>query len=147
MGCNLQSLLPDGGPGTETDAGELSGDSGVVPDAGVGDSGIPDAGPATPVAPLAVEGVFPKALMRAYNNFVVTVKDANGVPWKGATVNVSLWMPAHGHGAPAPSMTDQGDGTYTGSVTFSMAGSWDVTVKAKLGTLTAQTVMTGVKVP
>ena len=62
----------------------------------------------------------------------VTVLDAARQGVAGVTLAVDVSMPAHGHGAPeTPAITDAGDGTYTVfPVTFSMPGTWQVTVTA-----------------
>jgi Cu(I)/Ag(I) efflux system membrane fusion protein len=70
------------------------------------------------------------------NTFEVTVRDASGSPVTGATVTVSLFMPA------MPSMNmpvmraevaliDAGDGRYRGQGEIGMAGRWDVTVTVR----------------
>lgn len=49
---------------------------------------------------------------------------------EGLTVEVTPFMPQHGHGADEVTVTDDGGGTYTASgVDLFMAGVWDTTVR------------------
>ena len=54
---------------------------------------------------------------------------ATGEMVTGATVTAEPWMPDMGHGTSgAVTVTELGDGLYQGVWTFSMAGTWDVTL-------------------
>jgi nitrogen fixation protein FixH len=98
-------------------------------DAGVG---LPDGG-----GGLAVSLEFQGAAMHRVGNVLeVAVAGADGGPVAGAAVLVSLWMPTHGHGAPAPAVTEASPGHYqAAAVDFTMAGTWQVTARATAGPL------------
>lgn len=56
--------------------------------------------------------------------------DADMASVSGATVALEPWMPAHDHGIPDEvSISDDGDGLYTGTFAFSMPGSWELRVQ------------------
>jgi nitrogen fixation protein FixH len=69
------------------------------------------------------------------NVLLVEVDDASGAPLSGATVTVSSWMPAHGHGSPDEAVvTETSPGHYRAApVTLHMPGSWEITVRAESG--------------
>ena len=56
------------------------------------------------------------------------ITDASGAPVTGLSLDVSPWMPAHGHGATVrPSITESGAGTYTiENLLFYMSGHWEL---------------------
>jgi hypothetical protein len=99
--------------------------------------GPADAGPIDAGPDLAVSLHFSSAPLHRLDNVLevsVAGRDGGAVP--GAQVVVSLWMPAHGHGAPAPVLTELGGGAYrAGTVNFTMAGDWQVTATATQGEL------------
>ncbi len=64
------------------------------------------------------------------NILVVTVTDAAGRPVTGAHVTSSAAMVTMDMGTTHPVFKDMGNGKYKGTVGFSMAGPWRVTVKA-----------------
>jgi YtkA-like protein len=65
------------------------------------------------------------------NDFEVTVKDADGKPISDAEVSLAFVRPAMpSMKTPEVKLTSTGNGTYKGSATMSMAGDWDVTIKA-----------------
>lgn len=66
----------------------------------------------------------------------------DGAAVSDAQVTVSLWMPEHGHGAPAPTATNEGGGEYHIIPTFTMAGLWEVTLTAAHGGERVMTVLT-----
>lgn len=68
---------------------------------------------------------------RGANTFTVRVRTLAGQAVPGATLEVLATMPAHGHEAPPPHVTDQGDGLYRVDVVFSMAGLWQLEVVAR----------------
>ncbi len=79
------------------------------------------------------------------NTWTVKVLDGSGKPVTGATIslptNTDLWklaydpiMPKHGHGTSVPpTVTNNGDGTATLQMYFSMTGVWQVFVQATDG--------------
>jgi hypothetical protein len=87
------------------------------------------------------------------NYFTLRLLDASGQPVNGATVvlptdNQALgwnfskdpWMPLHGHGdSIVPTVTNNGDGTYTLAMHFFMAGLWQIYVVAETSTETDST--------
>jgi hypothetical protein len=56
------------------------------------------------------------------------VKDANGAPKDGLTLDVVPWMPAHGHGSSViPVVTAEGDGVYrVDRLQLAMPGTWQL---------------------
>ena len=68
----------------------------------------------------------PKA--REPNMLTLTVTGADGKPLAGATVNSSVAMTSMDMGTSHPDFKDLGDGRYQGSVIFSMAGPWRVSL-------------------
>jgi hypothetical protein len=71
--------------------------------------------------------------------FELTVTDPSGAPVDGLTLDVTPWMPAHGHGSiPKPVATPTGFGRYTTTTTnISMVGKWILKIDITGGTLTA----------
>lgn len=142
----LMLCVACGAPLTTDDAGQVDAglaadagtDAGALPsaDAGPADAGTPDAGPAM----LVVSARFPNALARTGNLLEVTVSDASGATVSAALVVVDLFMPAHGHGAPAPTVTASG-ALFTASVAFTMPGTWEVTVTATSGSKSATKIL------
>lgn len=64
---------------------------------------------------------------------IIDVKDANGQPLTGATVNILADMVGHSMGLMQGQATDQGNGRYATSVPFVMGGDWKVTVEVRDG--------------
>lgn len=98
-----------------------------------GSDGGTDAGLSAPTNPVSVTvalAMNPARLGR--NTATVTLAGANGVPVDNATLQVDVYMPAMGHGSTeVPVVTNNGGGRYTVSkVTFTMQGTWRVTVTA-----------------
>lgn len=71
--------------------------------------------------------------------FEITVTDQSGVPVDGLTLDVTPWMPAHGHGTTTkPVATPTGFGRYTTTTAnISMVGKWILKINITGGTLTA----------
>ena len=61
----------------------------------------------------------------------IVVRDPNGAPVDGLSLDVVPWMSAHGHGASAsPSVVDEGAGRYwVRDVDLFMPGDWDLRVQ------------------
>jgi nitrogen fixation protein FixH len=64
------------------------------------------------------------------NTAEVSLLDAEGAPLEGATVTISPWMPAHGHGTETVEAEATGvAGTYaTERLRFQMGGVWELRV-------------------
>lgn len=69
------------------------------------------------------------------NAVFVDVTSADGTPLDGLAVEVTPWMPAHGHGSTEqPIVEALGGGRYRAfPVTFFMVGDWQVTARASRG--------------
>ena len=123
------------------------------------DSAVPDASPPPADASsftvgshwpgengrLAVEllGADPMPPQRDLNEWELQVGDASGAPQSGCELGVGLYMPAHGHAAPAEPTVAPGDspGRYRLSdLNFSMPGTWEVTFELTCGALTDRVV-------
>lgn len=138
-------LFACGAPLSTLDGGELAREAVTAQDAGsTQDAGsAQDAGNSQDAgqAELSLSANFPNAMTRTGNTLDVRlVRGSQAV--EGATVTVALWMPAHGHGAPAPTVTERGGGDYRAqAVNFTMPGAWDVTVTATKAGETKSTVL------
>jgi Cu(I)/Ag(I) efflux system membrane fusion protein/cobalt-zinc-cadmium efflux system membrane fusion protein len=69
------------------------------------------------------------------NKLIVTLKDAAGKPLAGAQVSVTFYMaamPAMGMAAmkAQSTLTDQGNGTYSGTIALEGGGTWQATITA-----------------
>jgi hypothetical protein len=63
--------------------------------------------------------------VQGVDNIQYTITDTAGAPQDGLTLSIVPWMPSMGHGANAPTVTANGDGTYVASdVYLFMAGNW-----------------------
>lgn len=95
--------------------------------------------PAPSVAPepatgsLSVTASVPRTpVTRTQNVLRVHVADALGASVAGASLEVEVTMPAHGHRAAAPTVVELDDGDYEAApLNFTMAGTWEVTVAVK----------------
>lgn len=130
--------------GTSADAGAAEPDAGTeAPDAGhardagvVADAGTAGADAGTMVTlnstGLTVSmGIQPNPPIRGRNAMTLLVKRrSSGAALTGATVAVTPWMPAHGHGSTSrPVVTEATDGRYdVANVVLQMAGSWELKV-------------------
>lgn len=75
----------------------------------------------------------PSPPVRGKNKLTATLKDGTGKPLVGAQVSVTYYMaamPAMGMAAlkVRANLTDEGDGTYTGSIDLQSGGTWQVTI-------------------
>ena len=64
------------------------------------------------------------------------VRDASGKPITGAQVDVGLFMPQMGAMSPMSSkatLSESGNGIYTGQIEFQMAWTWQTTVTVREG--------------
>ena len=110
------------------DAAEPAHDAHVPP----ADAGTMVADDAAAPAGLALTAAVSGALSRRGTQIHAAVA-RDGAPVSDAQVTVSLWMPEHGHGAAAPTATNEGGGEYHIIPTFTMAGLWEVTITATHG--------------
>jgi len=69
--------------------------------------------------------------------FTATVKDASGEPVADAQVELSLAMKSMDMGENKARLTAAAPGVYGGKATFTMAGPWEVEVRATKNGLTA----------
>lgn len=63
------------------------------------------------------------------NRLEIDLKDADGEPLEGATVEISPWMPAHGHGSTDVKASEGEPGHYvTDKLYLNMPGLWELRV-------------------
>ncbi|MCA1595160.1 MAG: FixH family protein, partial [Chloroflexi bacterium] len=62
------------------------------------------------------------------NQLTVTLKDASGAPVTGVVVRSTVAMTSMDMGTQHPTFRETGNGRYVGTVTFTMAGPWRVTL-------------------
>jgi hypothetical protein len=76
--------------------------------------------------------------VKGSNTWTIAITDAASAAVEGATVNVTPFMPDHGHGTSAkPVVTAQPGGIYSASpVYLFMPGVWRVSVSVKIGDIT-----------
>ena len=77
----------------------------------------------------------PSPPARGKNKLTVTLKEGTGKPLSGAQVSVTFYMaamPSMGMAAlkAQSNLSDEGNGTYTGSIDLQSGGTWQVTVSA-----------------
>ncbi len=85
---------------------------------------------------LAIVAAFePPGPRLGENTLRVEVRHLDDAPAEDATVTVTPWMPAHGHGSPrTPVVTPLGAGRYRADdVVLHMPGTWQLTVRAEAG--------------
>jgi len=83
---------------------------------------------------ISVEVLEPKTPKTGMNPIRLLVKDASGKPITGAQVDVGLFMPQMGTMAPMNSkgtLTEVGNGIYTGQIEVLMAWTWQTTVTVR----------------
>lgn len=89
---------------------------------------------------VADSGPFSGSLAEAsfevgFNRAELTLVDADGVALEGATVTISPWMPAHGHGTETveAAPTDIPGAYATDRLRFQMGGVWELRVHVVQG--------------
>lgn len=89
---------------------------------------------------LTVMSSDPAPPARDINDLVLELKDANGQPLDGATLQVVPWMPDHGHGSSVkPTVTPKGGGLYDiSNIYYVMPGLWQDTITVTPAGSTAQ---------
>ena len=66
------------------------------------------------------------------NEVMLKVTDEKGQGVEGANIEISPWMPEHGHGAPwPPVVTDQGHGAYKAVFPIIMLGNWELKIRIR----------------
>jgi Cu(I)/Ag(I) efflux system membrane fusion protein len=83
---------------------------------------------------VSVEVLEPKTAKTGMNPMRLLIKDASGKPITGAQVDVGLFMPQMGSMPPMSSkatLTEFGNGAYTGQIEFQMAWTWQTTVTVR----------------
>src|SRR5437667_9328929 len=83
---------------------------------------------------ISVEVLDPKTAKTGMNPIRLLVKDASGKPITGAQVDVGLFMPQMGAMPPMSSkatLTESGNGVYTGQIEVQMAWTWQTTVTVR----------------
>jgi RND family efflux transporter MFP subunit len=82
----------------------------------------------------SVEVLEPKTAKTGMNAIRLLVKDASGRPITGAQVDVALFMPQMGAMPPMSSkatLSESGNGIYSGQIEFPMAWTWQTTVTVR----------------
>ncbi len=74
---------------------------------------------------LTVESAEPLPPAFGENHWVLAL-DQGELPLEGCVLSAEPSMPDHGHGGPAPTITEQGGGLYDLSVQFTMSGYWEL---------------------
>jgi len=73
-----------------------------------------------------------KIIRYGRNEVMLKVADEKGEGVEGATIEITPWMPEHGHGAPwPPVVTEQGHGTYKAVFPIIMLGNWELKIRIK----------------
>src|SRR6266478_1693769 len=103
--------------------------------AGMGSPSQAPAGTGTgPKQAISVEVLDPKTAKTGMNAIRLLVKDAAAKPITGAQVDVGLFMPQMGAMPPMSSkatLSESGNGIYTGQIEFQMAWTWQTTVTVR----------------
>ncbi|TPV94703.1 MAG: hypothetical protein B7733_13710 [Myxococcales bacterium FL481] len=84
---------------------------------------------------LAIAVDMPEPLVKGRNRMFLEVASAEGTPIVADTIEMELYMPAHGHGSTeTPQLTPvEGPGYLAEPVTFQMSGAWEITITAVSG--------------
>jgi Cu(I)/Ag(I) efflux system membrane fusion protein len=102
--------------------------------AGMGTPSAAPVGAAGANQSVAIDILDPKTAKTGMNSIRLMVKDAAGKAVTGAQVDVGLFMPQMGGMAPMSSkatLTEAGNGVYTGQIEFRMAWTWQTTVTVR----------------
>lgn len=97
----------------------------------------------TSVTKTTAKGIFEvkitgqgRILKNGRNEVILKVSTEKGKTVEGAQVEITPWMPEHGHGTPwPPIVTEQGQGTYKAVIPVMMIGAWELRIKVKKGEL------------
>jgi len=89
-----------------------------------------------------LQNADPNPPSRGSNTWTVRL-EKNGVAQTGAMIDVTPWMPKHGHGTTAvPVVMPMNDAYTIAPLYFFMVGLWQTTIKATAGGITDQAVFT-----
>ncbi|MGD0886715.1 MAG: FixH family protein [Thermodesulfovibrionales bacterium] len=73
-----------------------------------------------------------KIIRYGRNEVMLKITDEKGQGVEGAHIEITPWMPEHGHGAPwPPIVTEQGRGAYKAVFPIIMLGNWELKIKIK----------------
>jgi len=68
------------------------------------------------------------------NEVDMYVTDDKDVSVEGAEIEITPWMPEHGHGAMwPPTVTEKGKGLYRAVIPLMMTGHWELKIKIRKG--------------
>lgn len=89
-------------------------------------------------------GGDPSPPIRGTNTWTVRITDSSGAAVAGSTVEISTFMPDHGHSSSVkPTVTEQPDHSYViTNLYLFMPGLWQITAKATTGSLVDSAVFT-----
>lgn len=75
------------------------------------------------------------------NEVAIHITDDKGVDVEGAKMEITPWMPEHGHGAAwPPTITEKGKGLYGAVIPIMMSGHWQLKVLIRKGDIEDGTV-------
>ena len=75
------------------------------------------------------------------NEVAVYVTDDKGMNVEGAKIEITPWMPEHGHGSMwPPTVTEQGKGLYRAVIPLTMIGHWELKIKIRKGDIKDNTI-------
>ncbi len=75
-------------------------------------------------------------LIYGRNELDIYVTDNKGSGIEGATIQITPWMPEHGHGSPwPPTVTEKGNGLYRAVIPIIMIGHWELKFTIRKGDL------------
>ncbi len=68
------------------------------------------------------------------NEVNVYITSAKGVSIENAQIDITPWMPEHGHGSPwPPAVFEQGNGLYKAVIFITMPGHWQLKIMVRKG--------------
>lgn len=68
------------------------------------------------------------------NEVEIKVVDDKGVGMEGAKIEITPWMPEHGHGTMwPPTVTEKGKGLYQSVIPLLMIGHWELKINVRKG--------------
>lgn len=73
-------------------------------------------------------------LQQGRNEVRINVEDSGGNGVKGAVIEITPWMPEHGHGTTwTPGIADKNNGEYQAVIPLFMGGHWELRFKVSKG--------------
>jgi len=80
-------------------------------------------------------------LKNGRNEVDLYITDDKGMSVEGANIEITPWMPEHGHGTMwPPTVTEQGKGLYRVVIALMMTGHWELKIKIRKGDIGDSTV-------